>query len=110
MNQEQLMKVKIKYLEDRLTTMEKSLSRINNILGRFQMTENQGFKDIGDDNGNIAIITDERDKESKDPFIKVMEQGEKDNRHKDIDIYESVGGGFDFDDEPKSKDNDNELI
>ena len=51
------MKVKIKYLEDRLTTMEKSLSRINNILGRFQMTE---------------------DKESKDPFIKVMEQGESD--------------------------------
>ena len=57
MTQEQLMKVKIKYLEDRLTTMEKSLSRINNILGRFQMTEN---------------------KESNDPFIKVMEQGEKD--------------------------------
>jgi hypothetical protein len=49
------MKVKIKYLEDRITTMEKSLSRINNILGRFQMTE---------------------DKESNDPFIKVMEQGE----------------------------------
>ena len=48
MTQEQLMKVKIKYLEDRLTTMEKSLSRINNILGRFQMTENNGsgFKDI----------------------------------------------------------------
>ena len=46
--QEQLMKVKIKYLEDRITTMEKSLSRVNNILGRFQMTENQeqGFKDI----------------------------------------------------------------
>ena len=74
MNQEQLMKVKIKYLEDRITTMEKSLGRINNILGRFQMTENkeQGFKDI--------------------------------------EIYESVGGGFDFDDEPTSKDNDNELI
>ena len=54
MTQEQLMKVKIKYLEDRITTMEKSLSRINNILGRFQMTE---------------------DKESNDPFIKVMEQG-----------------------------------
>ena len=48
MNQEQLMKVKIKYLEDRLTTMEKSLSRVNNILGRFQMTEDNGsgFKDI----------------------------------------------------------------
>ena len=48
MTQEQLMKVKIKYLEDRIDTMEKSLSRINNILGRFQMTENkeQGFEDI----------------------------------------------------------------
>jgi len=57
MTQEQLMKVKIKYLEDRITTMEKSLSRINKILGRFQMTE---------------------DKESNDPFIKVMEQGESD--------------------------------
>ena len=76
MTQEQLMKVKIKYLEDRLTTMEKSLSRINNILGRFQMTE---------------------DKEQGQGF-------------KDIEIFESVGGGFDFDDEPKSKDNDNELI
>ena len=57
-NQEQLMKVKIKYLEDRITTMEKSLSRINNILGRFQMTENQeqGFKDIvSKDNGNELI-------------------------------------------------------
>ena len=67
MNQEQLMKQKIKYLEDRVTTMEKSLSRINNILGRFQMTENQ-------------------------------EQG-----FKDIDINESVGGGFSLDD-------DHELI
>ena len=48
MTQEQLMKVKIKYLEDRITTMEKSLSRINNILGRFQMTEDneQGFEDL----------------------------------------------------------------
>ena len=60
MNQEQLMKVKIKYLEDRITTMEKSLSRINKILGRFQMTENQdqGFKDIelkSGDNGNELI-------------------------------------------------------
>ena len=57
-NQEQLMKVKIKYLEDRITTMEKSLSRINNILGRFQMTENQeqGFKDlVSKDNGNELI-------------------------------------------------------
>ena len=58
MTQEQLMKVKIKYLEDRIDTMEKSLSRINNILGRFQMTENQeqGFKDlVSKDNGNELI-------------------------------------------------------
>ena len=61
MNQEQLMKVKIKYLEDRITTMEKSLGRINKILGRFQMTEgnDSGFKDIGElyqeDNGHELI-------------------------------------------------------
>ena len=68
MNQEQLMKVKIKYLEDRLTTMEKSLSRINNILGRFQMTE---------------------DKQSNDPFIRVMEQGES-NQDKGESDYELI--------------------
>ena len=68
MTQEQLMKVKIKYLEDRLTTMEKSLSRINNILGRFQMTE---------------------DKQSNDPFIKVMEQGES-NQDKGESDYELI--------------------
>ena len=62
MNQEQLMKQKIKYLEDRITTMEKSLGRINNILGRFQMTE---------------------DKQSNDPFIRVMEQGESDTFRED---------------------------
>ena len=65
MNQEQLMKVKIKYLEDRLTTMEKSLSRVNNILGRFQMTENN------------------------DPFIRVMEQGES-NQDKGESDYELI--------------------
>ena len=67
MNQEQLMKVKIKYLEDRITTLEKSIGSINKILGRFQMTEN------------------------------------KDQGFKDIDINESVGGGFSLDD-------DHELI
>ena len=58
MNQEQLMKVKIKYLEDRLTTMEKSLSRINKILGRFQMTENQdqGFKDLEDIKDHVSKV------------------------------------------------------
>ena len=61
MTQEQLMKVKIKYLEDRLNTMEKSLGRIIDIV-----IHNSGdaLKDLN--------------KESKDPFIKVMEQGEKD--------------------------------
>jgi len=56
--QEQLMKQKIKYLEDRLTTMEKSLSRVNNILGRFQMTENQeqGFKDIATKEHDYELI------------------------------------------------------
>ena len=64
-----LLRSKVKYLEDRIEVMTKSLGKINNILGRFQMTENndtaQGFKDI--------------------------------------DIHESVGGGF-------SLDNNNELI
>ena len=43
-----LLRTKVTYLEDRMKVMEKSLSRVNNILGRFQMTENQeqGFKDI----------------------------------------------------------------
>jgi len=48
MNQEQLMKQKIKYLEDRIEVMAKSIHSIHKILGRFQMTENneQGFKDL----------------------------------------------------------------
>ena len=62
MNQEQLMKQKIKYLEDRIEVMAKSIGSINKILGRFQMTEDKD----------------------------------------DIEIYESVGGGFDFDEEKKS--------
>ena len=61
--QEQLMKVKIKFLEDRVKVLDKAVGRINQILGRFQMTEATGFKDIGDDNGNTAIITEERDHE-----------------------------------------------
>ena len=68
MTQEQLMKVKIKYLEDRLTTMEKSIERLHKMLPRLArefMQEDQGFKDIGNDNGNIAIITDEREQELK---------------------------------------------
>ena len=57
MTQEQLMKVKIKFLEDRINTMEKSLGSIHKILGRFQMTENN------------------------DPFTRTMEQGEVDNSY-----------------------------
>ena len=40
-NKEQkLLRSKVTYLVDRIKVMEKSLSRVNNILGRFQMTEN----------------------------------------------------------------------
>jgi len=46
MNQEQLMKQKIKYLEDRIDVMAKSIHSIHKILGRFQMTEATGFEDI----------------------------------------------------------------
>ena len=53
MNQEQLMKVKIKYLEDRITTMEKSIERLHKMLPRLarefmQEDQGQGFKDIGE--------------------------------------------------------------
>ena len=58
MNQEQLMKQKIKYLEDRIEVMAKSIGSINNILGRFQMTENQGqgFKDIATKEHDYELI------------------------------------------------------
>ena len=58
MTQEQLMKVKIKYLEDRLTTMEKSIERLHKMLPR------------------LAREFMQQDKQSNDPFIRVMEQGE----------------------------------
>ena len=41
--EEQLMKVKIKFLEDRVKVLDKAVGRINQILGRFQMTEATGF-------------------------------------------------------------------
>jgi len=61
MTQEQLMKVKIKYLEDRITTLEKSIERLNKIvsiwkLGQEENNQDQGFKDIvSKDNGNELI-------------------------------------------------------
>ena len=60
--QEQLMKHKIKYLEDRLNTMEKSLGRIIDIVmhnsgdALKDLNKEQGFKDIvSKDNGNELI-------------------------------------------------------
>ena len=61
MNQEQLMKVKIKYLEDRLNTLEKSLASViehqfSNL--NVELDKDQGFKDIdtkSKDNGNEII-------------------------------------------------------
>ena len=41
-----LLRIKVKYLEDRINVLEMCVSRINNILGRFQMTEATGFEDI----------------------------------------------------------------
>ena len=58
---------KIKFLEDRIKTLEKTLESHAKILARFQMTEDK------------------------------KELAELDN----IEIYESVGGGFDFDEDKK---------
>ena len=46
--EEQLLRSKVKFIEDRVKVLDKAVGRINQILGRFQMTENneQGFKDI----------------------------------------------------------------
>ena len=59
---EQFERQKIKFLEDRIKTLETAIESHAKILARFQMTEDKD----------------------------------------DIDIYESVGGGFDFDEEKKS--------
>ena len=67
--QEQLMKVKIKYLEDRLNTMEKSIERLHKMLPR------------------LAREFMQQDKQSNDPFIRVMEQGESDT-FRDADTME----------------------
>ena len=51
---------KIKFLEDRIKTLENALESHAKILARFQMTEGDN-----DDQGNIGIITEERIKENK---------------------------------------------
>ena len=44
--EEQLLRSKVKYLEDRVQVLDKAVGRINQILGRFQMTEATGFEDL----------------------------------------------------------------
>ena len=56
MTQEQLMKVKIKYLEDRLTTMEKSVERLHKIVGTMDRYKEQGFKDIATKEHDYELI------------------------------------------------------
>ena len=60
MTQEQLMKVKIKYLEDRIDTLERSIGRINVIMHKFQIKENldkeQGFKDLEDIKDHVSKV------------------------------------------------------
>ena len=56
--EEQLMKVKIKFLEDRINTMEKSIGSINKILGRFQMTEATGVEDLDKFRDSDTMISD----------------------------------------------------
>ena len=59
MNQEQLMKVKIKYLEDRITTLEKSIERLHKIVGTMDRYKHeQGFKDLG-----LAVVGKDIDHE-----------------------------------------------
>jgi len=56
---EQFERQKIKFLEDRIKTLENAIESHAKILARFQMTEDN------DDQGNIGIITEERIKENK---------------------------------------------
>ena len=55
-----LQRNKLKFLEDRIATLENAIESHAKILARFQMTEGDN-----DDQGNIGIITEERIKENK---------------------------------------------
>jgi len=55
---EQFERQKIKFLEDRIKTLETAIESHAKILASFQMTEDN------DDQGNIGIITEERIKEN----------------------------------------------
>ena len=69
MNEEQLMKAKIKYLEDRLNTMEKSLGRIIDIMihnsgdALKDLNQEQGFKDIGELSQGFCLKSKDNDNE-----------------------------------------------
>ena len=52
---------RIDLLEKRLDRLEAREDKVDKILSRYQMTEgNETPEDIGDDNGNTAIITEGR--------------------------------------------------
>ncbi len=66
MNQEQLMKVKIKYLEDRLNTLERSLASViehqfSNL--NVELDKDQGFKDIGELSQGFCLKSKDNDNE-----------------------------------------------
>ena len=49
---------KIKYLEDRMKTLEKSVERIHKIMARFQMTEGDNDNvEVGIKNGKLVLRT-----------------------------------------------------
>ena len=68
-----LLRSKVKYLEDRIEVMAKSIGSINKILGRFQMTEGNDLR-----LPRLAREFMQQDEQSNDPFIRVMESGESD--------------------------------
>jgi len=49
---------KIKHLQDRITTLEKSIERIHKIMARFQMTEGDNDNvEVGIKNGKLVLKT-----------------------------------------------------
>tara|TARA_R100001480_G_scaffold29342_2_gene39857 strand:+ start:315 stop:551 length:237 start_codon:yes stop_codon:yes gene_type:complete len=54
-------KQKVKHLEDRITTLEKSIGRLNKLTAEIW----KHLEGNNDDQGNTAIITEERIRENK---------------------------------------------
>jgi len=65
--EEQLLRNKVKHLEDRLDNQEKAIGSINKIIGHFQMTENKnaGFQDLEQQlyNKGLAVVGKDIDHE-----------------------------------------------